>query len=195
MLTEAQYEALESMAKHAARVHYSSPMPGWGFVERYDAALDGIIEYIAEHGWTEERKPLFYAAANGIADAAYEWGKHKRNWARWIGTPSNVDTIAEAVTDKIGIHQLSWAFPDGEWAVVCAMATAIEKGDDYHRAAASIGLGDAVFRARLYRARKRAFQLWVPPDETPVGRYAPYKRGARSTMRSALDNRRAKEAA
>lgn len=195
MLTEAQYESMESMAKHAARVHYSSPMPGWGFVERYDAALDGIVEYVSNQGWPDTHKPLFYAAASGIANAAWEWGKHKRHWAAWVGSPSHVDAIAEAITDRIGIHQLCWAFPKGEWEVVSALAFAIGRGDDYHRAAASIGLGDAVFRARLYRARKRAFRLWIPPDEHPVGRYQPYKRGARSTMRSALDNRRVKEAA
>jgi len=117
---------------HTARAHYSSPRPGWGLVERYDAALDALIEYISENPWPDTDKPLFNAAASGITQANWERDKHVRHWAQWVGAPSRVDAIGEAVTDKIGIHQLCWAFTTAEWQVVSALAAAIGRGDDYH---------------------------------------------------------------
>jgi hypothetical protein len=192
-LDAALFESMERIAMHTARVHYSSPRPGWGLMERYDAALDALVEFVTENGWPANDKPLFNAAGNGINKADRERVKHIAHRAFWVEPPGADDAIAEAVTDKIGIRQLCWAFTESEWQAVWALAEAIRRGGDYRAAAASLGLRDAVFQQRLYMARKRAFRLWVAPGETPRGRYAPMGGASRSRLHHALEERRRQE--
>ncbi len=67
----------------------------------HDAALDGVLIHVWEHGWPEgQLHPLYQAAWRSIAHEAHEAGKHLRHFAHWCEPPGLADPIGEAITEK-----------------------------------------------------------------------------------------------
>ena len=160
--------------------------------ERYDAALDAIVEYVAEHGWPDgPLKPVFTAGTSGIGRASHEYGKHVRHAGYWAtGTPGSSDSIGEHITDKLGVHQLTHAFTDGEWAAIWALSEALKWGGGYKDAAIALGISEAATAERLRAARQRARTLWVAPGDTPTGPYRAEPAGRRTKATTWKFNRR-----
>lgn len=195
-LDEGRWQSMERIAQHVANTHPARSSSSLTMSERFDAALNAVVQYVADFGWPEsDFGDMFRFAVNSVKRDMHEVDKHLRHWSYWHTPPAPVDALADAVAERIGVQQLCWAFSPGEWEVVSALAAAIGKGGDYHQAAASLGLSDAAFKAALYRTRKRAFQLWIPPDEHPAGRYQPMKRESRSSLHHNLNWRRSRKAA
>ncbi|HWD76723.1 MAG TPA: hypothetical protein VG371_16425 [Solirubrobacteraceae bacterium] len=194
-LDAARWESMERMSGYIARTHPAPARPDFGYLDKYEAALDALVEYMAERGWPDGQdfKPMMAFAGAAVNRAYHESVKHLAHASFWARPPANEDSLGEKITDRIGVHQLCHAFTESEWQAVWALAEAIRRGGDYRDAAASIGLGDAAFTQRLYLARKRAFQLWVAPGETPRGRYAPMAGAHRSRLHHALEERRRQE--
>ena len=183
---------MERMSGFIARTHPTPASPDFRYLDKYDAALDALVEFMAERGWPdgEDFKPMMAFAGAAVNRAYHESVRHLAHAGFWTRPPGNEDSLAEKITDRIGISQLTWAFTESEWQAVWALAEAIRRGGDKRTAAASLGLGDGAFTQRLYMARKRAYQLWVAPGETPRGRYAPMGGAYRSRLHHTLEERR-----
>ncbi|HEX3956043.1 MAG TPA: hypothetical protein VHZ03_05360 [Trebonia sp.] len=194
-LDEGRWQSMERIAGRAASSLYSSPRPGWGHVERFDAALDAVVAYVAEYGWPdgENFRPLFQAARNGITNASRENVKHAIFGYKFWGKPaSQSDVIGERITDKIGIWQVCWGLTENEWSAVWATAEVMKWGGSRQDAAALLRIPVGQLSDRLHRARLRAYQLWICPDETPPTRKYYSVHGGKRTK---AENRRRNDAA
>lgn len=148
------------------------------WAERVDLALGGIIEAIAEGGgWPDGEKPLFRAADNAIRREEREITKHQMRGSYWVDVRGGADELAEAITDRVAVWQVIWAFTDGQWAAVWAMAEVKKRGGGWHEAAALLGANPATFSVQLALARKRARALWVAPGDTAPGLWAQDPKG------------------
>jgi hypothetical protein len=138
--------------------------------ERYEAAMTGIVEYLADNGgWPDgELRDLYHAAGNAIAREARERVRHVRQyWAYWHEPGGAVDSLAEAVTERVATWELVWGFTEDEWAACWAMGQAIAQGGGLAMAGALLGWPDYRVSQRLNDARRKARQWWICPDETP----------------------------
>jgi hypothetical protein len=163
------------MAQHvASTTQHGSALT---VAERYDAALDAIVDFVAVNGWPEDNfRDLFRDAAMGVAHAGREATKHLRYWSYWYEPPGSEDALGEALTDRIGVHELCQAFSENEWLAVWSMAEAIRRGQPTLSTAAAIaGLTDSAFTHRLHRAQAKGRALWVAAGDTPAARYHAHK--------------------
>lgn len=135
--------------------------------ERVDLAEGGIIEYVSENGWPDGDKPLFRAADNAIRHEEREYLKHLKHGRYWYEVPGISDPIGEAITDKIAVWQIAWAFTDGQWAAIWALAEVMKTGGGRREAARLLGMNVNAFALQISLARKRARALWVAPGDTP----------------------------
>jgi len=160
------------IAGHTARTHPSPALLTYD--ERLDAALDAVVEYVAEHGWPEaDVKDVFRAACGGIDRATYERLKHVRYRRHWLEPSGAADALSEAVTDRVAVWQVAWALTPAQWETVWAVAEVMRRGGRYRDAAQMIGKNPATVSVLLSQARARARQLWVAPGDTPShGHYA-----------------------
>jgi|HubBroStandDraft_6_1064221.scaffolds.fasta_scaffold1022290_2 hypothetical protein len=181
-LPEGWEESAERIAWHCARTHRAET-PLLTLDARYEAALDGLVEYTEAHGWPADLKPVFRAAANAIGRAGDEAVRHITFWSYWYPAPGTLDSLAENVTDMLGVRQLVWVLPDHEWEAIWALAEQMKRGGDWRDAARMIGVSDTCMKARLARARARCRAEWAAPGET-VRPYHPSRRGARSRYRT-----------
>lgn len=175
-LAEHDWYRLERIAMKVARVSRVTTRPGFGLWERYDAALDAVVDWVADHGFPaphDDIKPLAAAADNAIQRAAYHLRLDFRHANFWLPAPGNPDHLAEDVTERLAVHQLCYEFTGAEWEAIAALAYAIGCGEDSRWAAQQIGIDPGTFKARIHAARKRARALWVAPGETPRGHYQP----------------------
>jgi hypothetical protein len=166
------WERLQRVCGHAAKT-----APGWTgtYTERYDAALDAAVTHIAEHGWPDNWNQLASVCVSGITAAADE---RVRQWRPrgirfWTPPPAGIDALAEHVTEKIAIHQVTQALTHGEWEVISALAAT----GSYTQAAELTGRSPHGFEALLTNARRRARSLWVAPGEHARGHYAQTRGG------------------
>lgn len=185
-------ESAERIAGYSAS-HHRGQNRWLTHQEKREAALDAIIEHVHDHGWPapgESFRPLFYAAANGIARANYDRHMHPRHWSYWHPVPSEQDALAERVTDRIGVYQLLDALGDKERDAVLALAEVLKDTSIHQRkgspeptateqAAALLGVDRAVYGWRLKAARKKARSLWVAPGDTPFSTFSLYNGGNR----------------
>lgn len=186
-MTEAEWASLERIAQHVAR---TSPTTMLTRNQKYEVALDAVIEYAAEHGQPEPGDGAVFRAAHvAVTLAGREQFRHLRYWSYWHEPPGNPDRLAEDVTDRVGIHQLTYALSEGEWAAVYALATAMDEGRDWRAAARMLGITDSAMASRLNAARRKARELWVAPDESPRGRYAPMAGKRRGTAAALYEKR------
>lgn len=171
-LPEGWDESAERIARYCARSREAAT-PTMTYADRVDAALGGIIDYLADHGWPPRSDhPLFQAARAAIERESHETLKHVLHGHFWCEAPGTADPIGEAVTDKLGVHQLTRAFTDHQWAVVWTLADVLRHGGTWHAAAARLGMTPGAYRMTLHVARRKARQLWVAPGETPRGHWA-----------------------
>lgn len=188
------FDWVRSIAVHCAR---KNPSGSLSWQQKLDAAQDGVIAYVAEHGWPGDKSPLYKAANNNLAHEINEAKKHIRRWVLYDETHNgNSDVLGERITDKIGVRQLIWAFPPKEWEAVWAMAQ-VQPWGTYRDAAKLVDSDPATFASHLYLARKRARALWIAPYETPRGGYKPGRLGHVSKMqnRRTRDKQRERAAA
>ncbi len=170
-LPEGWDQSAERIAWHCARTRRGDT-PGLSLDDRHDAALDGIIELVAEHGWPADEGNLFRAGFAAIKREAYEHFKHVRRWTFWYEPPGTLDPIAEKITDKLAVWQVAWELTETQWAAVWALAEVGKRGGTWRDAADLLGKSPASYRTALYEARKRCRGLWLAPDETPRGLWA-----------------------
>ena len=192
-LWEGWWDRAESIAGFAAK----APVEGaWlGFPERKDAAMDEIIEEITElGGWPADVNVLFRAGQRGAKRAAYEARKHVvYGGFFWVGVPGPNDYLAENVTDRIAVWQIAWGLREIDWEALWALSEVMKWGGSQAEAAALVGLPLAVYQQRLLVARRRAYRLWICPDETPRGRYRPLRRTGTGKAAQYLKNKRKHE--
>lgn len=193
-LPEGACKSMERIAQRCA-----ATFPGaWvlGLAGRYDAALMAITEYAGEHGWPAgDLKPLFRAGSTAISRATRQAQRHlPLDLGSWREPPGLADSLAEAVTDRIGIRQLVRALPDAEWEAVWALAEVMKLGGGYRDGAALLGISAAAMSARLSRARQQARELWVAPGETPTGRFCARRNGKLHKFAGARYDRKRREA-
>lgn len=168
------YDTAGKIAAHCTRTmwgnrSFMSPQ------ERYDAALDGIIEYVADFGWPPgDLKPVYSAAARALQTARRVLPRDVRWWSYWYDPPGMDDALGEAVTDKIAVHQLAAVLTEGERHAVWATAEVMKWGGAAEEAAALLGIHRAALSQLLLSARRKCWAAWVAPGETP--RAAIYKR-------------------
>jgi hypothetical protein len=144
--------------------------------DRYEAAYTAIVEYLCEEGWPSDEKPLYRAGTRGISQAGAEYARHwtARAVGYWHEPPAGIDAVGEAITDRIAIHQLTWAFTEKQWEAVWALAEVMKRDGSYRDAARLLGKPEASYHAILTLARNRARALWVAPGETPRKHWAKY---------------------
>jgi hypothetical protein len=165
MITEDRWKSLQRIAEYGARRWQSNaPLP---FPIRYEAALDGVVAALADG--VDDDHGLIAAGEQAVARYIREVTKHHKHLSYW-DPPAMRDALAEDITDRVGVHQLSWAFTDHQWAVVYATAEAAGTGTPTRVIAEGLGLTVAVYTDTLMRARKRARKLWIAPGETPSRR-------------------------
>lgn len=171
---------MQRIAQHCATTHPAGT-PLLTVADRFEAALDAVVEYVAEHGWPDsDFGPLFRAGHNAVTRAADETAKHLARGHFWARPPGNEDSLAEAVTDKVAAWQIAWALTESEWAAVWALTEVMKRDGDWRDAAALIGISDTAMATRLNMARNRARGLWIAPGETPRPRFIASRDGRRS---------------
>lgn len=159
--------------------------------ERFDAALDAIVQHVHEHGWPRiNLHPVFQAASNAIDRDTNRRAAHLTHGNFWVEPPGQHDALAEAITDRIGIWQLAWSFNDTEWQCIWALSEVMKHGGDYRDAAALIGKTPSVVASHLHAARKKARARWVAPGDTPPGRYGADRERTTSTSKDWRKQRR-----
>ena len=187
-LPDGWWSVAESIAGAVARNRSAvdSGIPRLPYADRREAAIDGIVAEVHENGWLaggEQAKRLFRAAQNAIDRASDEAAKHIRWWSYWYDAPGQADALGEAVTDKIGVHQLCYTFTDEEWSAVWALARVQAWDGAGPEAAALLQVPYPVFHRRLFKARQRARPLWVAPGDTAPSRQWVSAPGTRSDRR------------
>lgn len=200
-LTEAQAESMQRIAMHCARrdTGYTSVRSGWGLLERFDTALDAVVEFVHDNGWpTGDFGDLYRSAAAAIKREAYEIDKHLR-YARshWADGPRGEDELAEHITDRIAAWEIVWQLTEKEWQAVWAVAEVMKRDGGHAEAAALVGIPISQLKNRLFAARVRCRPLWVAPGETPPSRKFTTIRpdGTRTKAGEAARTRRAQERA
>jgi hypothetical protein len=194
-LTDEHWNSVERICWHAARSHRAET-PLLTITDRHEAALLGVAEYLCDNEWPDrDFKPLFLAAAAGISREAraVDHTRHIRHWTYWYEPPGSIDRLEEAITDKIGVHQVCWAMPDDQWSAVWAVAEAMRTGGGMTEAAALLGITTGLLSNRLTRARRTARRLWIAPGDTPRGYYQPGTHDKGSRLQEYRRNRRRTE--
>lgn len=188
MLTETQCESMERIARHCSRT-YRGSTPLLTIDDRIEAALDGIVEYVHEHGWPREDKDLFRAGSAAIEHAAGESVKHLTRGNFWVRPRPNEDPLAEMVTDRIGVWQVAWSLTEKEWAALWAVAEAMKWDGSRADAAALLGVPVGRLSENLSRARRKCRAAWLAPGETPRGSYHAQHNGKISKIQKSRYNR------
>ena len=187
MLSEAVWQSMERIARHVAR---TAPATTLTFAEKYEIALDAVVKYTADYGWPEyDAGPAFRAAHVAVVLGGREKYRHLRYWSYWSEPPGNPDKLAEDVTDRVAIHELTYVLSESEWAAVYALASVMEEGRGWRDAARLLGISDAAM-AGLSEARRKARELWIAPGETPRGRYTPMAGGRKGTAAALYEKRK-----
>jgi hypothetical protein len=168
MLSDAQGESMTRIAHHCSNTHRGVTLTR---DERYEAALTGIAEYLADNSWPDPVKPLFLAGTAAINQEARERIKHIRHWSYWYEPPGVHDSMAEQISDRVGVHQLCYALSDTQWAAIWALAEVMRRGGGIPEAAALLGIPDYTVTNRLTAARRVARRLWIAPGETPASHF------------------------
>lgn len=137
--------------------------------EMFDAALDGMVQYLHDQGWTSDLD-VARAGGNGVAALNREAVKHMRNRYRW---PHAEGDFSEELIDLLAARQLVQVFTSDEWRALLAFVKVLEAGGCQKDAADALGLPLHGFEAHLSAARKKARKLWIAPGETPRGVYKP----------------------
>ena len=178
-LDEGRWQSMERIAQHVANTHPGRSSSSLTTEQRFDAALDALVQYVADHGWPAgDFGDMFRAAANGVRISMYEADKHVRHWSYWHEPPAPVDALAEAITDKIAVWEICWSLTPGQWAAVWATAEVMKYGGGRSEAAALTGKRVGAHTQLLITAREKARAAWVAAGETPRGHYHPYASGA-----------------
>lgn len=133
--------------------------------ELHEAAMNGIIQYLAEHGWTDNFRELLNAADMGIWRESYDAKKHYRNAMFWTVHTSGHDPVADLVVDRIAVRQLLEAFTPYEKTAIITLAGTLDRGGRT-AAAELLGISLTAMDTRLKTARQRARNLWGMPGET-----------------------------
>lgn len=180
VLGEAEFESIERIAWHCAR-HSRGSTPRLTLEERYEAALNGIVERVhAEGRWPDKVQMLFTAGSDAIWRENHERGKNLHHAAYWLGTHGEPDEIAEQITDRIAVHEITWLFSREQWEAVWALAEVQKRDGSIREAAALLGISDSALVNRLLYARQKARAAWVAPGETPRGMYRPARDGVKT---------------
>jgi hypothetical protein len=170
MLTDGHFESMQRIAGFCVK-RWRASSPFLSLDDMFNAALDAIVEEVAENGWPDNDTVLFSAGRASIKRANYEVIRHLRQArAQWGETPPGEDALAERVTDRVAAWQIAWALPDHLWPVVWATAEVMKKDGTQADAAALAGMSPGEFSWRLSAARKLCRALWVAPGETPPSR-------------------------
>lgn len=167
-LTEDRWASLGRLAWYAAR-RWRGPYDILGASERHEAALTGIVAAVA--AGVDDDHALIRAGQAAIQHEVHEAVKHERHAGYWV--PGDADYLAEAVTDRVAVHQVTWMFTPGEWLAVYATAMAAGTGASSAEIAAAAGMTVSAYKDRLRAARARGRALWTAPGDTPPRRYAP----------------------
>lgn len=165
------WESAERIAWYCARSRRAAT-PMMTLADRREAAFIGIVDHVAEHGWPDDDGPLFRAARAAIERESHETIKHVIHGHFWCEGPGVTDPIGEAVTDRIGVHQVTWIFTEHQWRVVHALAEVLKREGTWRDAAALLEMSPGAYRQILYVARQKARGAWVAPGETPRGHWA-----------------------
>jgi hypothetical protein len=191
MLTDEQCAVVERIARTCSRRHRAEA-PLLTLDDRYDAALDGIIEHVHEDGWPGTEKPLYAAGSLAITRAHRESWRHLRRWSYWYEPPGAADALGEAITDRIAVWEIAWMLSEEQWRAVWAMGEAIRRGEGKRTAASLAGMSHTVFTEHLHRARRRCLAVWCAPGEHVQPYYA--SRGNKvSKIHAAIDKRRERD--
>lgn len=178
-IDEARWQSMERISQHVANTHPGRSSSSLTTEQRFDAALDALVQHVADRGWPDGQDfgDMFRAAANGVRTSMYEADKHVRHWAYWHEPPSPVDALAEAVTDRLATWEICWSLTPGEWASVWATAEAMRLGGGRALAASLTGKRVGAHTQLLITARAKARAAWIAAGETPRGHYHPYASG------------------
>lgn len=170
-VSEGWYDSIDRISWYCAKAHRAQT-PLLTLSQRHDAALDGIIEWVHQHGIPTSDAPLFRAARAAIEAEAHHSLKHLNHGHFWVEPPGITDPIGETVTDKVAAWQIAWALTEHQWNVVYALTEAYRRGLTWHEAAAALDMKPGAYRQILMVARKKARELWVAPGDTPRGHWA-----------------------
>ena len=192
-LPEGWWEHAGAIAGIAARKWFGGDtLP---YSDRKHAALDGIVEEVMEAGWPgpgETFGRLFLAANNGMRHEQREAQKHLQWWAHWRDGDGITDALAESVTDRVAIWQVSWALTPAEREAVWALAEVQRWGGSNEDAAALLGINPGAYYMRIKNARRKAREWWVAPGDTAPRRNAAFSRGGKGrNVRTKLSDWRA----
>jgi hypothetical protein len=191
-MTGEQYAVIERIARVVMRRHRADT-PLLSPDDRYQAALDGQVELICEHGWPGADKPLYNAASLAITREHREQFRHIRRWTYWYEPPGSQDAMAEGIIERIAIWQVAWMLTDAQWVAVWAMGEALRRGAGQRTAAALAGVSLTVFKTNLYRARRRCLDAWCAPGEHIGFYYASSGDGRPRGIHGAIEKRRARD--
>lgn len=165
---------IESAADFCARRAHSRLLT---FDSRVEAAIDGIVDDITEHGGLDPVGAGFraiaratdkYLSAHGMGTSGRTFSEHyHRYWNAWVSYADR--TFETGVDERLTLLSVWFSLPE-QYAQTLWLY-ALHDGDN-EAAAAAAGVNVSTWRSRLWYARRAARELWHAPEEPP-GHFAP----------------------
>jgi hypothetical protein len=181
-LDEGRWQSMERISVHVATTYPGAS--GLTTAEKYEVAMDALVEFVAESGWPAGDFRDMYRFANmRLAHAGREAIKHRAFAAYWVNPAA--EPFTDRADDRIGVNQLTHAFSDTEWEAVWSLAISIGLGEDQAAAGRRIGISYAAMAQRLHQARRHAYGLWVSPGDTPFVQWRANRRRTGGTEHKA----------